>query len=590
MKKALGISGLILIALFAVIFFYPHKNRMPFFPSSIVSLEGKGFLIANAGSKDVVHYDETFQKVLQRWHFEDSPTGIAVNENTAFVTTFGTKGQVHFINLKSGKTEKTIETGSGACHPLLSACGKFLFVNNRFRNTISRMEIESGQVTGTANVLREPAVSVLDKTGDYLFAANFLPHQSAKSEIVAASVSVIRTGDMESIKNIVFPNGSNALQGICRTADDKYILVTHNIGRFGLPTNQLLQGWMNNSAMTLIDAETLEYAGTVLLDEPENGAAGPWGIIAGKNHIIITHSGTHEISLIDYNLFIEKFESFADKNSLTYDLRFLQGIRKRIPIHGNGPRSVILYENSAVVKTFYADILNIINVDTHAVKPVTLNPGRHESNRDKGERIFNDASYCFQTWQSCNGCHPGDGRADGLNWDLLNDGIGNPKNTKSLLYSHVTPPAMISGIRDKAETAVRKGFTHIQFASIPEEYAVYVDEYLKSLSAVPSPYLEDGKLSLLAEAGKEVFEKFNCTDCHTGTYHTDLKMYRIGDDVEFEKGWDTPTLSECWRTGPWLFDGRAATLYDVFSVHRHGISGTITDKEINQLVEYVKSL
>ena len=44
---------------------------------------------------------------------------------------------------------------------------------------------------------------------------------------------------------------------------------------------------------------------------------------------------------------------------------------------------------------------------------------------------------------------------DGLNWDLLNDGIGNPKSTKTLLYSHATPPAMISGIRADAETAVR---------------------------------------------------------------------------------------------------------------------------------------
>ena len=31
---------------------------------------------------------------------------------------------------------------------------------------------------------------------------------------------------------------------------------------------------------------------------------------------------------------------------------------------------------------------------------------------------------------------------DGLNWDLLNDGIGNPKNTRNLLYAHKTPPAM----------------------------------------------------------------------------------------------------------------------------------------------------
>jgi len=46
-----------------------------------------------------------------------------------------------------------------------------------------------------------------------------------------------------------------------------------------------------------------------------------------------------------------------------------------------------------------------------------------------GERVFHDGTRCFQNWLSCATCHP-DGRVDGLNWDLLNDGLGNPKNAK----------------------------------------------------------------------------------------------------------------------------------------------------------------
>ena len=60
----------------------------------------------------------------------------------------------------------------------------------------------------------------------------------------------------------------------------------------------------------------------------------------------------------------------------------------------------------------------------------------------RGEMLYNDGSMCFQQWQSCASCHP-DGRVDGLNWDLLNDGMGNPKQTRSELYNHVTPPTMI---------------------------------------------------------------------------------------------------------------------------------------------------
>jgi len=172
----------------------------------------------------------------------------------------------------------------------------------------------------------------------------------------------------------------------------------------------------------------------------------------------------------------------------------------------------------------------------------------------------------------------------------MNDGIGNPKNCKSMLYSHVTPPSMISGIREKAEIAVRRGFTHIQFAQIPEDLALCVDKYLMSLRPVPSPFLENGKLTEKAERGKKVFEKLNCGYCHSGPYFTDMQMHRIGDGVEFEAGWDTPSLMEVWRTAPYLFDGRAGTLKDVFSVYKHGINEKVSEQEIDELVEYVNSL
>ena len=221
------------------------------------------------------------------------------------------------------------------------------------------------------------------------------------------------------------------------------------------------------------------------------------------------------------------------------------------------------------------------------IKATALVQNRKESNIDKGEKYFNDATYCFQNWQSCNGCHPGDGRTDGLNWDLMNDGIGNPKNCKSMLFSHVTAPSMISGIRENAEKAVRAGYKYIQFNEVPEDMARCVDEYLKHLKPVPSPYLIDGQLSEKAQKGKVVFEKYNCDYCHSGPYYTDCQMHVIGDDVEFEKGWDTPTLKEVWRTAPYLFDGRAATMQEVFTVYKHGLEkNKITPEEIDELVEY----
>lgn len=100
----------------------------------------------------------------------------------------------------------------------------------------------------------------------------------------------------------------------------------------------------------------------------------------------------------------------------------------------------------------------------------------------------------------------------------------------------------------------------------------------------------NGELSEKAKRGRKVFEKFKCDECHSGPYYTDMQMHRIGEDVEFEKGWDTPTLREVWRTAPYLFDGRAATMKEVFEVYKHGIDKKISSKEADELAEYVNSL
>ena len=141
--------------------------------------------------------------------------------------------------------------------------------------------------------------------------------------------------------------------------------------------------------------------------------------------------------------------------------------------------------------------------------------------------LFNDASLCFQHWHSCASCHPGGARVYALNWDLLNDGLGNPKNTKTLLFAHRTPPAMITGVRDNAEMAVRSGIRHILFAVRPEEEVISIDEYLKSLKPIPSPYLVKGKLSASAKRGQKIYSQARCDSCHKGPLHTDLQQHNV---------------------------------------------------------------
>lgn len=439
-------------------------------------------------------------------------------------------------------------------------------------------------------MLREPCAAALSPDGHYLYVANFLPTQRADADYVAASVSVVDCDKFKKIKDIGLTNGSNALHGIVCSPDGRYVFVSHNLGRYEIPTSQLQQGWMNTNAVSVIDTSTQTLVGSVVMDEPDRGAGGIWDVACDGRYLVTSQSGTHDVSIVDYKSLIAKLENYAAPDELDYDMYFIQDIRHRKAIEGNGPRAICLKDGKLYVPTYFSDTLNVIDVAQDLTQVVAYNPDRMETAVDIGERAFNDAGLCYQNWQSCNGCHPNEGRMDGMNWDLMNDGIGNPKNCKSLLLSHRTPKCMISGIRDSAGIAVRAGYKYIQFCDIPEEVARCVDEYLTSLEPLPSPYLVDGHLSAKAEQGKKLYERFGCANCHSGPYYTDMKMHRIGDDIEFEDGWDTPTLVEVWRTAPYLFDGRAATMEEVFYVYRHGINGKITRKEAEALAEYVNSL
>lgn len=585
MRRRLWIIGLMMCSIPSVL-----AGNPPFFTTGIAISPKGELLMTQKGTKRLDVYSADGKTLVRSYPFGTTPTGILSDGDKAYVTTFERSGQLEVLSLASGQVKASIPTGSGACYPIFSPDKKYIYVCNQFANTISEIDPAKSKVVRSVKVLREPRSAVFSKDGKYLFVANFLPAQRANVDIVSACISVIEMRNFTKVKDIPLANGSNALHGICITPDGKYIYVSHNLGRFMVPTSQLHQGWMNTSAFSVIDVNKQTFEGAVLLDEPDRGAAGVWSIACDEKNIYVTHSGTHEVSLINHPDMLKKFESYRDKSRLDYDLNFLYGLRQRIHLQGNGPRHFVLSKNRLIIPTYFADVLNIVDVTSRKVTAVEMNAGRSETKEQKGEKYFNDAAHCYQGWQSCNGCHPGDARTDGMNWDLMNDGVGNPKNCKSLLHSHVTPPNMISGIRANAEIAVRAGFKYIQFYEPEEEMAECVDAYMKSLRPVPSPYLVNGEFSEKAKAGRAIFDKLKCGECHSGPYYTDLKMHRIGADIEFDKGWDTPTLIESWRTAPYLFDGRAATMQDVFEQHKHGIDRKVSKKEIEALTEYVNSL
>ena len=567
-----------------------HTNIKPYYTADIAVTDEGNILLANKGTQEL-RMISSEGKLLKSWELQMPATGVATYGERAYVTCSQSSGELWCVSLVGeNKRIFTTELGMGACAPVVSADGKRVYICNRYKATVSEVDASTGELLREVKVLREPCAASLSKDGKTLYVNNFLPSQRADVDYVAADVSIIDCETFTKIKDIKLCNGSNALRGNTLSEDGKYLFISHNLGRYQVPTSQLQQGWMNTNAVSVISTQNNEYFGTFSLDEPDRGAGGVWDIACNADFMVVSQSGTHDVSIIDYKALVERLEAYEDKDVLDHDLYLLRGIRTRMAIVGNGPRNMALKDGVVYLPTYFSDNLNIINLKEQSLCHLAYNPDRVESAIDRGERAFNDAALCYQNWQSCNGCHPGEGRADAMNWDLMNDGIGNPKNCKSMLFAFQTPKCMISGIRDHAGLAVRAGYKFIQFCDVEEDVAKDVDEYLRSLKPLPSPYLVGGELSQKALEGKKVFEKYGCGACHVGEYYTDMRTHRIGEDVEFEQGWDTPTLREVWRTAPYLFDGRAESMFDVFYEHRHGIQGKISRKDAEALAEYVNSL
>jgi len=593
-------------------------------PQALISSEDENLLyVAQGRAKQIALFNTKSGKVTETIGVPAEPTGLALSCDGAYlyVTCAAPQGVVCVIATDTRMIVKQIPVGYGARSPVLSPDGKILYVCNRFSNDVSVINTEENKHIARINVSREPFAADITPDGKWLYVGNHLPDGPANAEFVASKVCVINTKKMNVDVCISLPNGSTGLRGVAVSPDGRYAYVTHILGRYTVPATQLEQGWMNTNALSIIDVDNKKLISTVLLDDVDNGAANPWAVscTADGKFICVTHTGTDELSIIDACALLDKIKNYEGDDKKTqeqakgqdrlaaYDstsftdilneLSFLYGIRRRIKLCGKGPRALAIVGSRVYVAEYFTDSIALVDISKKSRPEITaysLGSTTQMTGQRTGEMLFNDASLCFQNWQSCASCHP-DGRADGLNWDLLNDGIGNPKNTKSLLLSHKTPPAMITGVRDRAETAVRAGIKNIQFAVCPEQDAVAIDEYLESLKPASSPYLVNGKLSKAARQGRKVFEKARCDSCHTGPLYTDLKKYDVGIGIGLDKDrkFDTPTLVELWRTAPYLYDGRAATMKEVLTKYncgdKHGTTSGLTEKQINNLAEFVLS-
>jgi sugar lactone lactonase YvrE len=592
-----------------------------------VAEDGKTLFIAGSVAGQVEEFDIAQAKVLRHYDLPARPSGLAVNGKRLYVTCAAPESRICEVDLATGSISAETRTGHTALGPVLSPDRQTLYFCLKFNNQVAAWDTAGRRETRRIEVGREPVSLAPTLDGKYLLVAHHLPSGPANAPVVAATVGVVDLERGKMVAELPLPNGSSQAREIRLSPDGHYAALAHNLAHFQVPTTQVDRGWMNTSALTLLDALGRKILATVLLDDVDRGAANPWAVAwsGDGRRLFISHAGTHEVSAIDFPALVAKLGQRAGRDAdapavPADDLSFLAELRARVRLAGRGPRAMAVLGGRVYVAGYFSDTLETLEMGAgRAAPPVALwkppallSPNSRTDPPERpsgipsawselrlGEALFNDATLCFQGWQSCASCHSEDARVDGLNWDLLNDGVGNPKNTKSLLLAHKTPPAMSMGVRISAEEAVRAGLRHILFSVPSEDLAVPLDGWLKSLTPMPSPFLVKGGFSAAARRGRELFARpaVGCASCHPPGLFTDLKSYDVGTAGPTDQAgvqFVTPSLVEAWRTAPYLHDGSAASLRDMLRARnrndRHGRTSQLSEGELNDLVEYLLSL
>ena len=240
-----------------------------------------------------------------------------------------------------------------------------------------------------------------------------------------------------------------------------------------------------------------------------------------------------------------------------------------------------------------------------------------------GLQVFYHASEEMgsETYMSCATCHQ-DGGQDGLVWDLTGLGEGL-RNTLSLNGTSGTRfgdlhwsqnfdevqdfeiqleqlnqgDGFIPGVTfNTGDTPLEE--TTSNRSDKLDALAVYIASLGKS-TLKKSPYRDPvtGDLTAEAMAGEVVFNNLGCADCHSGQAFRDGLAHDVGtidpnDNQAYGEAGAltqirTPTLVDLFETPPYLHNGSAATLEEVFDA---GGVHSVPEENQADLVEFLNSI
>lgn len=591
----------------------PYKNplRMAFSP------DGRKLFVTCEASGTVAVVDTETRRKESEIPVGRQPNDIAFSPDggRAFVTN-RLDDTVTVIDVRAGRAIRTIAAGDEPHGIRTDAAGTHLYVLNTLEDSISVIETATGAETKRLSASRGPWAAALSPDGRQLLVTNCL---SRFVDFRTSSLSEITVLDAQ--RGVVTDRwlvpGANYLQGIAWHPSGEFAFFTLLRTKNVIPMTRVVQGWTVTNGLGIAWKDGRVHQ--VLLDEPNLYFPDPTDVAftPDGNRALVTSSGSDRVAVIDVPKLLSMLRNAAPEeldavfpNHLGKAPEF---VIRHIPT-GDSPRGILVAPDGKVAFTANCldDSLTVIDLERlESAGRIDLGGPKEISKVRIGERLFHSARITFQRQFSCHSCHP-DGHINGLAFDIEPDGIGvSPVDNRTLRGILDTAPFKWEGtnpsLAHECGPRLAVFFTRIQ-PFTPDQLSALV-EYIASIPRPPNRYRPVGAdLTAAQRRGREIFyrtrtntgevipEGNRCYVCHSGPMYTDRRIHNVGTQMQYDRTgeFETPHLNNIYDSAPYLHNGIARTLEEIwtrFNPHdRHGVTNDMTKDQLNDLIEFLKTL
>lgn len=225
-----------------------------------------------------------------------------------------------------------------------------------------------------------------------------------------------------------------------------------------------------------------------------------------------------------------------------------------------------------------------VHVMTDGAGASTVTFAGAESRTDEGHRLFHTAT---SAGIACASCHPEAGD-DAHVWTF--EGFG-PRRTPILRGGLLsTAPFHWDGDMTDLSKLMTDVFTgRMSGPPVTAKQAESVGKWLDAQPALPHSPAAD--LAQVAR-GKTIFEDpaVGCATCHSGKSLTNNQSMDVGTGKSFQ----VPSLVDLASRAPYMHSGCANSLRDRFTADcggsKHGLTGSLSSAQLNDLVAYLETL